>query len=70
MKRNDITKAERLLKSYLASSEMMSLDGGGYCLSVGFTNGGSKLFRTIEEVESWIEQREWEQSEREALEKA
>lgn len=31
----------------------MSVDGGGYCLSVTFVGGWSRIFYTLESVREW-----------------
>jgi hypothetical protein len=46
-------KALKLLGDKIERSETMAIDAGGYCLSVVFVGGWSRIFYTLEMVREW-----------------
>jgi hypothetical protein len=45
--------AVKLLGDKVERSELASLDRGGYCVSVVFVGGWSRVFCAIDEVRQW-----------------
>lgn len=55
MTKSDIKKALSLLGDRVERSETMGVDGGGWCLTVFWVDGGQRLFYSLEQVESWLD---------------
>jgi hypothetical protein len=53
MTKHETRKAVKLLGDKIDRSETMSIDRGGYCLSVVFVGGWSRVFCAIDEVRQW-----------------
>ena len=46
-------KAVKLLGDKIERSETMSIDHGGYCVSVVFVGGWSRIFHSLDMVREW-----------------
>lgn len=54
MKKPEIKKALLLLGDRVERSETAGVDGGGFCLTVFWDDGGQRLFYSLDEVEAWL----------------
>ena len=50
---SETRKAVKLLGDKIERSELMSVDHGGYCLSVVFVGGWSRIFYSLDMVREW-----------------
>ena len=50
---SETRKAVKLFGDKVERSELASIDRGGYCLSVVFVGGWSRVFYAIDEVRQW-----------------
>ena len=54
MTKPEIKKALLLLGDRVERSETTGVDGGGFCLTVFWDDGGQRLFYSLDEVEAWL----------------
>jgi predicted ATPase len=50
---SETRKAVKLLGDKIERSETMSIDRGGYCVSVVFVGGWSRIFHSLDMVREW-----------------
>lgn len=54
MTKSDIKKALSLLGDRVERHDAAGIDGGGWCMTVYWRDGGQRLFYSLNEVESWL----------------
>jgi hypothetical protein len=57
MNKSEISKAEKLLDKYVQYTQTIG-DGGGQAITAYWIGGSQKLFRSIQQIEEWIFERE------------
>jgi hypothetical protein len=55
MTKSEIKKALSLLGDRVDRHDAAGIDGGGWCMTVFWRDGGQRLFHSLEEVESWLD---------------
>lgn len=55
MTKPEIKKTLSLLGDRVERSQNTGMDGGGWCLTVFWVDGGQRLFYSLHEVESWLD---------------
>jgi hypothetical protein len=58
MNKADIKKSLSLLGDRVGRSETAGIDGGGWCLTVFWRDGGQRLWYSLDDVAAWINAKE------------